>query len=210
MMILVKISGYEPYYIQEFSKKWHEDLVRIFKCDEKELNFVAYDSFFIHEGHEQTSFFIDVEFSIAKEQEKYMNEAFEYMKKALKDLAVHARISYTIYQKEVLSIDDRYPQYLTKTNTVAPIEIEEEITEEERELSDDEIMDMINQTKSLIDKKKEKHLSTDPFNNYRNKAVTEFCEDDECDEDCDCHEHHHHHHHHHPHEDCDCDCKHHK
>ena len=38
MMILVKISGYEPYYIQEFSKKWHEDLVRIFKCDEKELS----------------------------------------------------------------------------------------------------------------------------------------------------------------------------
>lgn len=202
-MVIVKTSGYDIYFIEDLSHKWQAKLAEIFHVKEDDISFIAYNSFFIHDSHEQTGFVIDCKFEISEKEEQYMDEAAKFMQRTLTNLSVNSRISYSVYKKEYIYKNEMYPMYMNKHNVVNAIDEEEQLSEEEEEqYTDEEILQMLEEIDLKIKKERSdesakkaiklKGNTYDPFSNYRTKSVTEYCEGDDCDcscddEECNCH-----------------------
>lgn len=117
-MVTIKFLGQDIYLIADFTKKIHKDLVNLLEIEDKDLNFIAAESFFIHDGQEQTSYYINCEIDASNKYKNLMPNVIKYLQKKLKEIAINSLIRVKYFDEEHLSIDDDYPLYLTPANMV--------------------------------------------------------------------------------------------
>ncbi len=138
-MILISLLGMDMYQAIDFSRKLHDPLVKAFGCSDDDLNFYAPSSFLIHNGTEQTSFWIEVRVIASDEYRHCQERVSEILVKALDDVSVHQHIIFSYFDEdsEVIHTDPDYPLYMTDSNTVRAEEHHHNEDEEEEDLEEE-------------------------------------------------------------------------
>lgn len=139
-MITVSILGMDFYEAISKTKALHKKLVEAYQIEDDELEFFAPESFIIHDGHEQTSFRLNIKVEAPYGEEDKETFVKDIILEGLKDVAVHFRIVFSYFdpEHEYLSIDDSYPKYLNDHNTV---KAEEDHEDEEEQQNEEETYD---------------------------------------------------------------------
>ena len=131
-MITVSLLGRDEYEAIRYTDKLHKAIKDIYQCKDEEINFFAPRSFLIHDGREQTTFRLDVKVEAPKGTEDKETEASNAIAALLKDdAAIHIRIVFDYYdpKHEHRYIDNDYPLYRDKSNTVQAQEAHDEEAE---------------------------------------------------------------------------------
>jgi len=119
-MVLIKIEGADQYLAMQFSKVVEPKLSKELGINEDEINFICPETFFVHNGQEQTSFHVLLTISLPLELKNHEHSISNILFKELKNLSVHSHIIFSYFdsKEEFDSIDNEYPLYLTETNMV--------------------------------------------------------------------------------------------
>lgn len=125
-MITLRVYGQDIYLIEKLSGELHKPLVDCFKCSEDELNFVACESFFIHNGQEQTSYYLEIVLEISKEYKAKLTKAFEILKKHCQNYSINLVLKVRYIEAEFVFVNKEYPTYMTKDNMVQSNQEDEE------------------------------------------------------------------------------------
>lgn len=134
-MVFVKFEGADQYIASDFSHDINRKLQKIYGIKENELNFLMEDSFFVHDGQEQTSFQVLVEILAPEELMSKEKELEKFLAKELNNLAIHSHIIFTYFSSSHAydEINSDYPEYMTPDNMVKASNEEEQKDEESEE-----------------------------------------------------------------------------
>lgn len=139
-MITVSILGMDYYEAIAKTKLLHKKLVEAYQIDDDELEFFAPESFIIHDGHEQTSFRLNIKVEAPYTQQDKEELVKDIIFDALKDVAVHFHLLFTYFdpEHEYFKIDDSYPMYMNDHNTVKADDHDHEDEQQNEEETYDE------------------------------------------------------------------------
>ncbi len=119
-MVLVSLKGYDHIELINVAKPLHKGLAEILGCNREDLVFYAPEAFIIHEGVEQTSFFLDVEIQAPESMRGKEDEVFEFLKQTLQNTVIHFRLLFTYFDEanERVFFNEDYPRFMNDSNTV--------------------------------------------------------------------------------------------
>ncbi|MDY0345094.1 MAG: hypothetical protein WCX85_01500 [Bacilli bacterium] len=127
-MITISIIGIDQYMVGTYSKEHTKKLAGLYGVKPSEIDFHAPNSFFFHEGFDQTSWNALVRIHAPLECEGLEDKVTAYIFKTLKDIAVHINIEYVYYNKRhrhsYVNLD--YPRFISEQNAVVVEEPSEE------------------------------------------------------------------------------------
>ncbi len=140
-MVLVSLRGYDHIELIHITKSLHKGLAEILGCNREDLVFYAPESFIIHEGAEQTSFFLDIGIEGPEKYRGKEDEIVEFLKKALEDVVIHFRVLFTYFDEadERVFFNEEYPRFMNDSNTVKVDEHDHDGEEEEYEEEEDDV-----------------------------------------------------------------------
>ena len=132
-MVLVSLRGYDHIELIRITKSLHKGLAEILGCNREDLVFYAPESFIIHEGAEQTSFFLDIEIEAPEKYRGKEDEIVEFLKKSLEEIVIHFRVLFTYFDEsnERVFFNEDYPRFMNDSNTVKVDEHDHDDDEEE-------------------------------------------------------------------------------
>ncbi len=127
-MVLVSLRGYDHIELIHIAKPLQKGLAEILGCNREDLVFYAPESFIIHEGTEQTSFFLDIEIEAPYMYRGKEDEIVEFLKHSLSDVVIHFRVLFTYFDEsnERVFFNEEYPRFMNDSNTVKVDEHEHE------------------------------------------------------------------------------------
>ncbi len=136
-MIDVSFIGLDQFIVADISKQITPTLAKVYKVDEDDINFIAPNNFYFHNGVEQTSWNTLVRVTAPHQFEFLEREVAEVIDKGIGENAIHVTIEFNYYEEghHYERIDENYPRYMDEKNMV---ELESEDEDEEGEESDED------------------------------------------------------------------------
>lgn len=132
-MIFITIEGADQYLAMEFSKDIEPKIIKALNIKENEINFICPESFFVHNGQEQTSFHALITIKLPTKFKDRQQELISIISKDIKSLSVHSHFLFIYFdeENEYDNIDNEYPLYLSEDNMVKVNDEEENKEDEE-------------------------------------------------------------------------------
>lgn len=127
-MIIISISGLDPYVTAHYSKDHTANLANLFEIEEKELVFEATSSFLLYKGVEQVSWNALVRVYAPHKYEPLEEIVSRYLEKTLKDFTINLIVEfhYIHDHSQYISLNDKYPRYIDDSHIEKDVDDEEE------------------------------------------------------------------------------------
>ena len=135
-MVIISYTGLDLYLVGELNAKIHTKVSKLLGIDDEELVFTSFDSFVFYKGHEQTSINLMIKVEMDEKYHKFQKELADLLMESSKEYSLHSFVYFSYFQEAntYLSVNSKYPRYLTNEN-----EASEEDYDEEKEYSEEEI-----------------------------------------------------------------------
>ncbi|NCA97287.1 MAG: hypothetical protein EOM77_03800 [Bacteroidia bacterium] len=132
-MITITIIGLDQYAIGTYSQLHTKKLADLFEVKSDELFFYAPNSFFYHEGVDQTSWNTLVRVHAPRQVEILENKITTYLLSTLIEFGINITIEFFYFdmKNSHTHINNQYPRFITEQNNVV---IDDEHEEEEEEI----------------------------------------------------------------------------
>lgn len=129
-MVNIILKGVDEFLGSHIEKTILPNIAKILKIDESEIMVICLHSIIYHNGVDQTSYHMLVEFELDNQYEQYEESLADYILLESKNFAVHCHINFKYCEYKTYSrIDKDYPLYVTEANEVV-IEDSEEVNED--------------------------------------------------------------------------------
>lgn len=131
-MIIISISGLDPYVTAHYSKDHTANLANLFEVEETEIAFEATSNVMVYKGVEQVSWNALVRVYAPHKYEVLEKMVAQYLSQTLKDFSIHVIVEfhYIHDHSQHLSFNDSYPRYIDEKHI--------DVTHEEFEEDEDE------------------------------------------------------------------------
>lgn len=132
-MITIKIYGIDPYLLRNISKDATKKIADLYEISEDEINFLAPECLYVHNGVEQNTWNILVEVHAPKKVEVLESDAFKIISQYLKDVAINIECVFYYFSSDNYHkfINTDYPRFMSESNTVEIDTSYEEYDEED-------------------------------------------------------------------------------
>ena len=127
-MITISILGLDQYMVGTYSEEHTQKISDLYEVKTSEVNFYAPNSFYFHEGIDQTSWNVLVRIHAPFECAALEEKMTTYLFKTLKAMAIHISVEYFYFDKKHRHsyINPDYPRFITEKNAVVVKEPSEE------------------------------------------------------------------------------------
>lgn len=136
-MITISIIGLDQYAIGTYSQKHTKKLADLYEVKSEDVFFYAPNSFYYHEGVDQTSWNTLVRVHAPRQTEQLESKVTTYLFNTLKEFGINFVVEFFYYdaKNRHVHFNHDYPRFITEQNTVV---IEDE-HDHEHEEEDEEI-----------------------------------------------------------------------
>ncbi len=119
-MITISILGLDQYMVGTYSQENTKKIANLYEAQTSEINFYAPNSFYFHEGVDQTSWNVLVRIHAPLECATLEDKMTAYLFKTLNKMAIHISVEYFYYDKihRHSFINPDYPRFITEQNAV--------------------------------------------------------------------------------------------
>lgn len=139
-MITITIYGLDQFLVGDVSEVCTKNLASLYEVNEDDIFFVAPENMFFHNGMDQTMWNVLVLVHAPTDLEEFEKEASDIISAAIGDNAINLAVEFDYYSPShrYERLNEDYPRFITKENSV---EVEEENYDEEDEEEEEEIYD---------------------------------------------------------------------
>ncbi len=119
-MITIKIFGVDPYLLRNISKDATKKIADLYEISADEVNFLAPECLYVHNGIEQNTWNILVEVHAPKKVSVLEEDAFKIIKQYLKDVAINIECIFYYFSSDNYhySFNTDYPRFMSEENLV--------------------------------------------------------------------------------------------
>lgn len=119
-MITVIFYGLDEFVVGRLSRELTPGLAKLYEVDEDDVNFVAPNNMFFHNGVEQTSWNVLIHVHAPMKVSVLQDEIAQYLTRAIGEIAIHKIIEFYYYSSDnrYESINKDYPRFITEENIV--------------------------------------------------------------------------------------------
>lgn len=146
-MITISFIGLDSYIVEFYSLEHTHKICSLYQIEPKHLNFYAPSCAFFHQGVDQTSWNVLIRIHAPKIYQNVEKEVALYLHNSLKDLTINQNIEFYYYDpsSRYEFLNEEYPHYLDKENSLETVLETDE--EDEEEVYDGNIFDEIDKIK---------------------------------------------------------------
>lgn len=134
-MITISILGLDQYAVGTYSREHTKALADLFEVPTSEINFYAPNSFFFHNGVDQTSWNTLVRVHAPEQVHVVEEKVVAYLTSSLMAMTINIAIEFFYYDKKHRHeyLNQQYPRFITEENSVV---VDEENEDDEQEIYD--------------------------------------------------------------------------
>lgn len=134
-MITIKIYGIDPYLLTGISKDMSKKIADLYEISKDEINFLAPECLYVHDGVEQNTWNVLVEVHAPKKVEVLEKDAYKIIEQYIKSVAINIECVFYYFSSDNYhkTLNPDYPRFMKENNSV--------YIEEDEEYDDDECDD---------------------------------------------------------------------
>ena len=134
-MITVTIYGLDPYLLRQISKACTSKLADIYETSKDNINFIAPECLYVHDGVEQNTWNILIRVHAPLKVQVMEHDAAKIIHEFVKDACVNMNIEFYYFSQDNFYEfrNKEYPQFMTEENVVEAEYEDESLDEEDGE-----------------------------------------------------------------------------